>query len=265
MNPYLEIIRPYTSFLSAFGVFVGAVVAGSPFSLALAMAIIASFAISGAGIILNDFYDIEIDKINAPERPLPSGRIKKRSAMIFGFALFVLGIGISTMLNVYCLGIAVLNTILEILYAKKFKQIAILGNAVDSWFVASTFLFGAALTMNFNIIWMLAILAFLANMGREIFGDLEDLEGDRKMGLKTLPIIAGEGISKIVGSFFILSAVAISALPYYMGLLNTNYLIAVLLADGLFVLSIFQKPKNNQKTTKIAMLIALIAFLMGKF
>lgn len=263
MNPYIEIIRPYTSFLSAFGVFVGAVVAGSGFSLALLMAVLASFMISGAGIILNDYYDLKIDRINAPERPLPSGRIKKKSALLFAASLFVAGIAMAFTINTYCLGIAVLNTILELIYAKKLKQIAILGNAVDSWFVASTFIFGACLSMDFSVVWILSIIAFLANMGREIFGDMEDIKGDRAMELHTLPIIVGNRISRITGSFFILAAVALSALPYYFGLLNLNYLATIALADALFVASIFQTPKNNQKTTKIAMLIALIAFLIG--
>lgn len=263
MNPYLEIIRPFTSFLSAFGVFVGGAVAGAPVDMALAMAVLASFMISGAGIVLNDYYDLKIDRINAPDRPLPSGRIRKKSALLFAAALFAAGIGLSYFLNTYCLGIAVLNTILELIYAKKLKQVAILGNAVDSWFVASTFIFGACLTMDFSVVWILSILAFMANMGREIFGDMEDLKGDSAMELHTLPIIVGNRISRITGSFFILSAVALSALPYYLGLLNMNYLAMIALADTLFIFSIFQTPKNNQKTTKIAMLMALIAFLIG--
>lgn len=263
MNPYIEIIRPFTSFLSAFGVFVGAAVAGSGLGLPLIFAVIASFMISGAGIILNDYYDIKIDKINAPERPLPSGRLKKKSALLFAAALFVAGIGLAFTINSYCLGIAILNTLLELLYAKKLKQVAVVGNVVDSWFVASTFIFGACITMDFSIVWTLTVLAFLANMGREIFGDMEDIRGDRAMELHTLPIMIGNRISRITGSFFIVLAVAMSVLPYYMGLLSINYLVMVALADALFLVSIFQTPKNNQKTTKIAMLISLIAFLIG--
>ena len=263
MNPFIEIIRPFTSFLSAFGVFVGAVVAGVPISISMALAIMASFLISGAGIVLNDYYDIDIDRINAPKRPLPSGRMGKRAALAFGFILFAAGIVMAYFINAFCLAIAALNTVLEILYARNFKKIAILGNATDSWFVASTFLFGAAISADFTIASMLAALAFLANMGREIFGDMEDLEGDKALGLKTLPVIAGTRISRISGSVFILAAVAMSALPYYMGLLSINYVMAVAVADAIFIISIFQDPVKNQKTTKIAMLAALLAFLLG--
>lgn len=263
MNPYLEIIRPYTSFLSAFGVVAGAIVSGYPSSQMIGIAAIAAFMISGAGIILNDYYDFNIDKINVPNRPLPSGRINKKNALTFASLLFAAGIVMAATINIYCLMLAVLNSFLEFIYARKLKQIALLGNALDSWFVASTFIFGSLIIGNVNSVILLAILAFFSNMGREIFGDIEDLKGDGKMGLKTLPIIAGEKISRYLASMFILVSVILSLMPYYTGIFGIAYFIIVVLADFLFMISLFQNPSKNQKTTKIAMLLAMVAFIAG--
>jgi 4-hydroxybenzoate polyprenyltransferase len=58
-------------------------------------------------------------------------------------------------------------------------------------------------------------------------------------------------------------AVCLSALPYYLGLMGLGYLVLVAAADLLFIFSIFQEPKINQKVTKIAMLIAMVAFIAG--
>jgi geranylgeranylglycerol-phosphate geranylgeranyltransferase len=263
MNPYIEIIRPFTSFLSAFGVLTGALVAGSASPQLILTAAVAVFCISGAGIILNDVYDMKIDKINAPWRALPSKRMSKRNALVYSLLLFAAGILLAYSLNIYCFALAALNSILEFAYARNLKQVALVGNALDSWFVVSAFIFGALITGGIIHVLILSILAFLANMGREIFGDIEDLKGDNKLGLKTLPILAGERVSWFIASSFILMAVCLSALPYYLGLMGLGYLVLVAAADLLFIFSIFQEPKINQKVTKIAMLIAMVAFIAG--
>lgn len=265
MNPYIEIIRPSITLMSALGVLVGAIVADANFSILLIYAMIAAFFIAGAGLVVNDYYDYEIDKINAPHRVLPSRRMSKRSAVFYGFILFVAGIFFSSLINPDCMLLAIINALLEVLYARHLKRIAIIGNATDSWFVASTFIFGALITRNFHTVWILSLLAFLANMSREIFGDIEDIKGDKKMGLMTLPIITSVRVSKLVASMFILLSVLLSFLPYFFGLLNIKYLIIVFIADLLFIVSLFQDSRTNQKITKIAMFIALVAFLVGRF
>ena len=263
MNPYIKITRPDVNFLSAFGALVGAIVAGVLMPLPLIYAFIAVFLVSAGGIVINDYYDSEIDKINAPHRPIPSGKITRKSALYLSLVLFIIGIAVSSLLNIYCLSLAVLNTFLEIAYAYKLKQIAVIGNIADSWFVASTFLFGALINFQFAIVWVLSLLSFLSNMGREIIGDVEDVEGDKKIGCKTLPIVASEGTAMWTARILILAAVLLSFLPYVVGLLSISYLVTVLVADVLFIYSLFQTPRKNQKITKVAMLFALLAFLIG--
>ncbi len=262
--PYVQILRPSIVCMSAFGVLVGALLAGAN-AQSIASLSLAAFALAGAGIILNDYYDYEIDRINAPHRPLPSGKIKKTVALIYAAALFIAGILLSLLVNIYCLILACVNSILEFFYARNFKRIAIIGNALDSWFVASTFIFGALSTAKFGKIWFLAVMAFLANMGREIYGDIEDVNGDKKLGLKTLPIVTSTKFAERVAQIFIILAVLISPLPFYFGIFGASYLAVVAFADILFVYSLFQDPSQNQKTTKIAMVIALFAFFIGCF
>ncbi len=265
INAYWGILRASNGFLALFAVVVGAVVSGAGMesliligSLALSV-----FLISGAGIILNDYYDFENDKINAPNRPLPSGQISKRSALVYAAVLFAAGIALAGLVNIYALGLAVLNTVLEFLYAWKFKPIALVGNTVDSWFAASSFLYGALITFDFEIVWLLIAMSFFANLGREIYGDIEDIVGDKKAGAKTLPILVGERKATLAGQAAIIAAIVLSVLPYAYGYFGMKYLAIVVVADGLFIASMFQSAHRNQKTTKIAMLVALVAFLVG--
>jgi geranylgeranylglycerol-phosphate geranylgeranyltransferase len=140
-----------------------------------------------------------------------------------------------------------------------------LGNFVDSWFPASSFLYGAFAVPALGAVPLLALLAFLANTGREIFGDIEDIKGDMKEKAKTLPIILGERNARFLACVFILAAVALSPVPWLLGILSINYILVVALADLIFLASLFAGPSKNQALTKIAMVLAMLAFVAGVF
>lgn len=263
MNPYLEIIRPITSIMAGLGAIIGAIVSGAPLSILFLYIFLAVFLITGAGMILNDYYDLEIDKINAPNRPLPSGRISQKNALFYSIGLFCIGISFAALLSIYCLALASFNGLLLFLYSRKYKRDFLSGNIMVSYFTASTFLFGAFITFDFRIVLIVSLLAFLANMGREIFKAIEDIKGDKRMGLDTLPIAVGIDSAKKIAQAFIASAVLFSPLPYILGLLEATYLRIVSIADVLFLYSLSQKPSKTQKITKFAMVVVLLAFLLG--
>ena len=263
MNPYFEITRPLTSFLAALGAVIGAVISGLPFSIFYFFIFLVVFLLSGAGMVINDYYDIEIDRINAPKRPLPSGRIKKEDAFIFGLFLFTLGILFSAFLNIYCFLLAAFNSVLEFLYARRFKKGFLFGNILVSYFTASTFLFGALITFDFKIIWVISSMAFLANMGREIYKGIEDIRGDKKLKLETLPIVSGKKSAREIAQGFIALAIVLSPLPYLSGFLNSIYLKIVSIPNILFLYSFSQPPVKVKFITKVAMYLVLLACLLG--
>jgi len=263
MNPYLEIIRPGTSFLAGLGAIAGAAISGLPFSILYLYIFLTVFLISGAGMVINDYYDIEIDRINAPQRPLPSARMSRESAILYSLILFSSGILISTLLGIYCFLLALTNSILEFLYSRNFKKRFLVGNVLVSYFTASTFLFGALITFDFKIIWIVCLLAFLSNMGREIYKAIEDVRGDKKMKSDTLPIAAGVKSAREIAQGFIASAIVLSPLPYLSGLLGSLYLKIVSVSNVLFLYSFSQHPRKIKLITKLAMFIVLLACLLG--
>ena len=265
MNPYIELIRPATSLMAGLAVIIGAAVAGAQTSSLFLYAFLAVFFLTGAGMVLNDYYDLEIDKINAPHRPLPSGRVSQKNALFYSLSLFAVGLLFSAFLNIYCLALGLLNGFLEFLYSRNFKRTFLFGNIIVSWLAASTFIFGALLTFDFRIVGIMSLLAFLSNMGREIFKCVEDTKGDKKLKLDTLPIAIGIDSAKQVARGLIASAVILSPLPYLSGLLNMTYLRIVSIGNILFLYSLSQEPTKTKKITKLAMLIVLLAFLFGKF
>jgi geranylgeranylglycerol-phosphate geranylgeranyltransferase len=112
--------------------------------------------------------------------------------------------------------------------------------------------------------YIIALLAFLAILGREIVKDIEDMEGD--FDRLTLPKRIGARNAGIAASASFLIAVALSPLPYIDGTFGIWYLGGVLFADATFIYCAivhFRNPTKGQKMAKYGMLLALMAFLIG--
>jgi geranylgeranylglycerol-phosphate geranylgeranyltransferase len=263
MNPYLEIIRPQTALIAGLGAVAGTIIAGAPFCTASIYIFLTVFLMTGAGMAINDYYDLEIDKINAPHRPLPSGKISRKTALMYSLFLFLSSLVFGTLTNVYCFGLALFNGLVEFFYAKTFKKWWLMGNIMVSWLAGSVFLFGGMVTFDFRLVTMLAGLAFLANMGREIFKTIEDIKGDKAMNLDTLPIASGIKNAQEIARSFICLAVILSPVPYFTGLLKISYLQIVFVSDLIFIYSLFQPATKAKTLAKIAMFLVLLAILVS--
>jgi len=269
MFAYLEILRPFNGLMSVFAVFIAAMLIGFPISFQLLLAFIVVFLISSSGMVINDYFDYIIDKINRPKRPIPSKRISRKNALNYAISLFLIANIVALFLNFYTFALAVFNTFIVFIYSWKLKRKLLIGNLLVSWLVASTFFFGSLLKEVITVtILILFLVAFSSNVGREIAKTIEDIKGDRKIKAKTLPIIAGKNFAAWITCVFIIFAIIFSFLPYVFNLLSINYLILVIIADIVFAFScftVFISPKKSQRIMKIAMFIALIAFLVGVF
>ena len=231
---------------------------------------LAVFLISGAGNVINDYFDIRIDSINRPERPIPSGRVKLKEALYFSYILFSLGSLLAISINPICGFIALFNSLLLIFYAKTLKGTPLLGNLSIGYLTGSSFLFGASVFgfEGLEALFVLFLLAALAITAREIVKDIEDMEGDRMEGADTLPLRVGAKKARYLAVLIGFLAVFLSPLPFLMLVLGLRYLYLVLLADLGFLEAIYQllacnNPTKSSKMFKIAMFFALIAFIAG--
>ncbi len=268
VSHFFRIMRPLNCVMAAVAVYISALISGAAAFTAmpalpvfLAMAVV--FLICSGGMVVNDIFDIEIDKINKPERPLPSGKMSVKSAKIFSAALFASGIAISYFINLYAFAVAIIAALLLAVYAWKMKKAMLAGNMAVSLLVGFTFVYGGLLNMNLAVVVPLAALAFLSNMGREIYKTAEDALGDKEGGAQTIAVKWGVLKAKRIASAFIITAVLLSFVPLVIGAFGISYLIVVLLADILFLAAVFSPVKRSAKLAKIAMLIALLAFLIG--
>lgn len=271
MHPYLEILRPHNCFMAGVAVIAGvAIASGNPLSGTSLLGFAVAFLVCGAGNIVNDYYDYEIDRINNPYRPLPSGRMSRYAAHGYAIGLFLLGVALAIIISLPAFLLASLNASLLYLYASSIKRRGgVSKNLAVSYLVASPFLFGGLVADNTPATLLLVILAGLANTSREIIKDIQDYEGDKAF-VKTLPAKMGiHGSAKLASAVLIL-AIALSPLPYLLGLLSRYYLYLVLPADALFLMAIprfLRSPVTHaaatQRLLKLGMALALGAFLLG--
>ncbi|PTD94555.1 digeranylgeranylglyceryl phosphate synthase [archaeon SCG-AAA382B04] len=273
----LKIIRPLNCLMASLAVFIGITLASNFFSMDLSfynsiIALFVAFFITGAGNTINDYYDYKIDSYNAPNRPIPSGIIKRKEAFLLSITLFLVGISLSYFINWFCFSLALFNSLILFFYARNLKGVPLSGNVSVSYLVGSTFLFGALVVSEVKVTLVLFLLATLSTLGREIAKDLEDVEGDKEK-VKTIATEYGEKISANIASFSTLLAVLLSPIPFILGYLGIIYLLIVLVADSLFIFGIKELLINKnqesahyfQKISKYAMLISLVSFLVGSF
>ena len=214
---FIAITRPINSFVAGLAAIVAYLIdTGTVIPESLLLFFIVAL-ITADGTVINDFFDAEIDAINRPDRPIPSGEVSRGDARRFAVTLFLAGILVSFFTNSLCIGIAIFNTLLLIAYAAKLKSTPLIGNIVVAYISASIFLFGGALNGLDGLIRIIPIAAitFFAMLSRELLKDAEDVEGDRAGGADTVPIRIGIKKTSEFALIATVLAVAASFIPYF--------------------------------------------------
>lgn len=272
---YLKLVRPLNCTLAAAGVLVASVVAigtrvtEQDYLLPVLLACLIAALVTAAGNVLNDYSDRDTDRVNHPERPIPSGQMSPRNALAYSAILFVIPIPLAYLINTESLLIVALNVLVLVSYERYFKRRGLPGNLEVSWLTGSIFIFGglAAYKGDFSFFartMYLALLAFFATLGREIAKDIQDVSGDidrttlpRKMGVR--------GAAQIATICFVL-AVLFSFVPPFLGILTWVYVPVVVAADIIFIYCttlLIRHPGRAGNVAKIGMIVALFAFLLG--
>lgn len=269
VSALLEIIRPLNAVGAGVLAFIGAFVAGGvPGEPGTVFGAVGATTLAvGAGNTLNDYFDREIDSINRPERPIPRGAVRPRVALAWSCLLFLCAIALSLVLPLPAVAIALVNFGFLTVYTTLFKQIPAAGNLVVAYLVGSAFLFGGATAGDMLAVVDLALLAGLATFAREVLKDVEDVQGDSEEGLATLPLVVGERNASLIGAVALVCAVLVSPLPVVAGTFGLEYLAVVFVADGLALTAALvgvRDPGRGQRLTKVAMFVAVGAFMFGQ-
>ena len=274
LRGFVQLIRPLNCLMMGFAVIVGAsLVSNLSFTVKLLFGFVTSFTLTAASMVVNDFYDREIDAINEPNRPIPRGDVNPREALVFALVLSIIGLGAAFQTNIASLIVAVIAWIISIIYITEGKGTGLPGNLMVSATVVIPFIYGGLAVGEIETSTLLFVLiVFLSNTGREITKGIVDVEGDRSHNIKTLAVRFGERTAAFVAAAFSILAVCLSPLPWWWGLVSDWFLPPVILTDiGLLVSAILllrdysrENAKRTKNLTLIWFLTGLLAFILGR-
>jgi geranylgeranylglycerol-phosphate geranylgeranyltransferase len=239
-----------------------------------ALAFAAAVFITGAGNAINDYFDRDIDKVNCPKRPIPSGRVEPSTALNISQAMFAIGILLVISINWECVIIAALNSLILASYAARLKRIGIAGNIAIGYLVGSAFIFGGLVIGKLQVASILAAMAALATVGRELIKDIEDMKGDRANKVVTVPLRYGTRKAAALATAFIAAAIVLAPLPRILNISNIFGLvymwvatvsIVVFIAAAALILGAQDRATAAKASLacKVAMGIGLLAFLVA--
>ncbi len=275
IKSYLKLARPQNDLISALSVFVGASVSGSMEGWEkVLLACLSAFLISAGGNSINDFFDLEIDRINKPSRPLPQGEISPSSALRFSLSLFLLGIFLSFWIKPLSVLMAFLASGLLGTYSFLLKRKLFWGNLTVGLVSALAFVYGGIVTSDFRWSLIPAGFAFLFHLGREVLKDIEDVKGDFFSGASTLPIRLGINFSLGFCSLAFSSLIILTLLPYIFNIFSLLYLLLVVGGVDLVIIYVIWSMWSDSSSLnlhrlnnllKVDMVVGLAAIYVGKF
>jgi geranylgeranylglycerol-phosphate geranylgeranyltransferase len=268
------IIRPVNFLITFVSVIVASIIClpkGYPEFNVLLAAISAALTAS-AGNVINDIFDIEIDKINRPRRQLPSKKISTKKAYILYTVFVLISIILSLMVSVHVFIIVLFSHLLLLLYSKYLKKIPLVGNITVAFLTGLVFILGGVVVGNPSAAIVPAVFASLINLIREIVKDLQDIKGDKNAGLLTFPIKFGIMKSKFLISFFTFTLITFTLYPFITKLYKIEFFVIVMVLVNPILIFCLKKifkdysGKSLKKVSnllKLSMIIGLVAIYFG--
>ncbi len=190
------------------------------------------FFISGSANISNDYFDRDVDRINLPTRPLPSGRITVPELWILFFLFTAAGFTTAALLGSLVLALVIVFWGIALLYNIKFKEYGLAGNLIVALCIAMSCVLGGITVGTINgVVLTFAALAFFFDLGEEIASDAMDVKGDQVRSSESLAKRRGRTYAmRMAGVMFIVFFV-VTLLPFFMGWLGYDYLFMVAVTD----------------------------------
>jgi len=276
LKAVMKLTRIEHSFMLVFAVIVSVVTLNLQFPLEMYFYLfMCPFLVSAGAFALNDYFDVETDKLNNKKTPIVSGEITKNNALFISIMLLILGVIISLPLGIYAFIIAIIFAILSVLYNSKLKDVALIGNIIISMSMAIVFIFteiSVVGTVTNTSIFM-GLTSLFSGLGREIYKTVQDMDGDVKArNSKTLPVLIGKNNSIHLGTFSIILAI-FGAIYMYFEIIPMKENLAYLILAGISILLFLraislvysreEKFKEIRNLTLQAMSIGLISFLIS--
>ena len=254
LTAYIESIRPYTIIWCGLVSLAGSCIAFKTFpslNIAILVTIIPMMGWA-AGLLLSDFLDRKLDEIEKPHRPIPSGKIKPKEAIIIGAIFAFTGLFLSFLLTINNIILVFIVALLVYGYARISKSHGIMGNLNRGFVTVAAFIFGV---FSFEqpvyeipiYIWLLCFVFLIHDTNSNLVGAIRDMEGDKKGGYLTIPV--KYGLKKSILISFVLTILWLSITiftAYYYQFLKIEFFY-VMIIDILIMFSLYIYLINSVK------------------
>lgn len=236
------------------------------------LAAASAMLVAGGGNALNDYFDLEADRINRPGRPLPSGRLKPPEAIGMAFLTFLAGNASGWMVSVANGLTALAVTGLLAAYAWRGKRLSLAGNLMVAVSCGAAFVYGGLAAGAVKMSMYPAIFAFLMHLAREMVKDVQDRDGDLAAGARTTAIVLGDRKTLVMAAGVLGLLVLLTPAPFLLGAYGWRYLAAVGLGVDLMLAAIIwwllrrpdqERIRHISLYLKMNMLVGIMAICLG--
>lgn len=271
----LELFKPVTWFPPMWAFGCGIVSAGVSIQdrwlFAVGGVLLAGPMVCGTSQAINDWFDRHVDAINEPDRPIPSGRIPGRWGLYLALAGSVLSVLVAALLGVWVLAATVVALLLAWVYSMppiRLKQNGWLGNtAVGFSYEGIAWFTGAAAMLSALPGWPILVLATLYSLGAHgimTINDFKSVDGDRRMGIASLPAQLGVDRAARVACAFMAAPqfVVIALLLFWDRPYHAAAVVLLLALQMVFMTSLLEKPRERAPWYNLTGILAYVSGML---
>jgi chlorophyll synthase len=252
----LELLKPVTWFPPMWAFACGVVSSGLParghWTVIAAGVLLAGPLVCGTSQAVNDWFDRHVDAINEPGRPIPSGRMPGSWGLYIALGWSAVSLAVATLLGPWGFGAAIVGLVLAWAYSApplRLKQNGWWGNtACAACYEGLPWFTGAAVMAAARPDWRVIAIAALYSLGAHgimTLNDFKSVDGDRRMGIGSLPARLGiEAAARLACWAMAVPQVVVIALLAHWGLPRYAAIVTALLTVQLvLMLSLLERPR----------------------
>jgi geranylgeranylglycerol-phosphate geranylgeranyltransferase len=273
LTGFIRLSRPLNVIIASAAILAVCLLAGgrAQQGFVIAVAVLIGALMTAGANAINDVYDIEIDRVNRPDRPIPSGGVPLRMAVWFWGATTTLGVLLGLLLPVTSCFIVTISAVVLYVYSVYLKRTVLAGNVVVAGMIALAFVYAGSVVDNIQWSVVPALFAFLTSYAREIVKDVQDIEGDRAHGAATMPVRYGVHPSLTLISVALLALIATTIAAVMLQKFNRWFLVPIVPVDLAFAYTAFivwkdhssAAMKKSSSRLKACMIAGLVAIIIG--
>jgi len=267
---FLKLIRIELCLFGTIGFFVSGVLAGDliGFQLEYFVGFLIIFISEAGAFAINDYIDYDIDvKNNRSDRPIVLGLISRKTALITAIILLIIDLMLVLFLNNVAAFLALISIPSFYIYSLGLKKKILVKNLLIAYSYTGTIIFGSLVTDAIlePIIIYFALMGFIVGLGSEIMFDIADVEGDKELGINTLPNKFGLKTAAKVSVVLYLIIIVMDPLPFFILIDSRLYfdplfliLILIPVISYIFLSISLLKNQTKENTLKLRKLIFVI-------